>query len=72
MSSQQINLLAKRFKKVIFLFDNEKMAQDRAKKYGEQLSALGVEVEIFNPEFEHDPGDYTSKEELVVRRELCL
>jgi hypothetical protein len=72
MSSQQINLLAKRYKKVIFLFDNEKMAQDRAKKYGEQLSALGVEVEIFNPEFEHDPGDYTKEEEKIVRQELGL
>ena len=71
-SQEQINLLAKRYKKVIFLFDNEKQAQDRAKKYGEQLSALGVEVEIFNPEFEHDPGDYILDEELAVRRELCL
>ena len=71
-SPKQINLLAKRYKKVIFLFDNEKHAQDRAKKYGEQLSALGVEVEIFNPEFEHDPGDYILDEELAVRRELCL
>jgi DNA primase len=71
-SQEQINLLAKRYKKVIFLFDNEKQAQDRARKYGEQLSALGVEVEIFNPEFEHDPGDYTKEEELAVRRELCL
>jgi DNA primase len=72
MSDQQINLLSKRFKKVIFLFDNEKQAQDRAKKYGEQLSALGVEVEIFNPEFEHDPGDYTRDEENIVRKELRL
>jgi DNA primase len=71
-SQEQINLLAKRYKKVIFLFDNEKQAQDRAKKYGGQLSALGVEVEIFNPEFEHDPGDYTLEEESAVRRELCL
>jgi DNA primase len=72
MSNQQINLLTKRYKKVVFIFDNEKQAQYRAKKYGEQLSALGVEVEIFNPEFEHDPGDYTKEEELAVRRELCL
>jgi hypothetical protein len=64
--------LAKRYKKVIFLFDNEKQAQDRAKKYGSELSSLGVEVEIFNPEFEHDPGDYTLEEESAVRRELCL
>jgi hypothetical protein len=71
-SQEQINLLAKRFKKVIFLFDNEKMAQDRARKYGEQLSALGVEVEIFNPEFEHDPGDYTLEEEQFCRHELEL
>jgi DNA primase len=72
MSDQQINLLSKRFKKVIFLFDNEREAQLRAKKYGEQLSALGVEVEIFNPEFEHDPGDYTKDEEIVVKQELGL
>jgi hypothetical protein len=72
MSNQQINLLSKRFKKVIFLFDNEKPAQLRAKKYGEQLSALGAEVEIFNPEFEHDPGDYTKDEENFCRKELGL
>jgi len=72
MSPEQINLIATRYKKVIFLFDNEKQAQDRARKYGEQLSALGVEVEIFNPEFEHDPGDYTKEEEKIVRRELLL
>jgi hypothetical protein len=72
MSGEQINLLVKRYKKVIFLFDNEKQAQDRAKKYGEQLSALGMEVEIFNPEFEHDPGDYTKEEEKIVRQELLL
>jgi DNA primase len=72
ITPEQINLLSKRFKKVIFLFDNEKMAQDRARKYGEQLSALGVEVEIFNPEFEHDPGDYTKDEENIVRKELNI
>jgi DNA primase len=71
-SQEQINLLSKRFKKVIFLFDNENPAQLRAKKYGEQLSALGVEVEIFNPEFEHDPGDYTKDEENFCRKELNL
>jgi hypothetical protein len=72
MSNQQINLLAKRYKKVIFLFDNENEAQLRAKKYGEQLSALGVEVEIFNPEFVNDPGDYNEEEEKIVRQELEL
>jgi DNA primase len=72
MSIQQINLLAKRYKKVIFLFDNEKQAQSRARKYGSELSSLGVEVEIFNPEFEHDPGDYTKEEELFCRKELNL
>jgi DNA primase len=71
-SQKQINLLAKRYKKVIFLFDNEKQAQQRAKKYGSELSALGVEVEIFNPEFEHDPGDYTKEEEKIVKQELSL
>ena len=72
MSNEQLTLLASRFKKVIFLFDNEKPAQDRAREYAEQLSALGIETEIFNPEFEHDPGDYDSEEELIVRKELQL
>jgi hypothetical protein len=72
MSEDQIILLAKRFNKVIFLFDNEKEAQSRAKKYGERLVGLGVEAEIFNPEFVHDPGDYNLEEEKFVRRELCL
>jgi DNA primase len=72
MSDQQIHLLSNRFKKVIFLFDNEREAQLRAKKYGEQLSALGVEVEIFNPEFEHDPGDYTEIETKQVKEWLGL
>lgn len=71
-SEEQILLLATRFKKVIFLFDNEEQAQQRAKKYGERLAGLGVEVEIFNPEFEHDPGDYTEEEEMEVRHELSL
>jgi DNA primase len=72
MSEEQIILLANRFKKIILLFDNEKPAQDRAKKYGERLAGLGVEVEIFNSEFEHDPGDYTEKEKLFCRKELGL
>jgi len=72
MPEEQIILLANRFKKVIFLFDNENEAQLRAKKYGERLAGLGIEVEIFNPEFEHDPGDYNASEEAEVRRELCL
>lgn len=72
MSEQQISLLASRYKKVIFLFDNEKQAQERAKKYGQRLAGLGVEVEIFNPEFVNDPGDYSLKEENFVRGELQL
>jgi hypothetical protein len=72
MSEDQIILLANRFKKVILLFDNEREAQDRAKKYGQRLAGLGVEVEIFNPEFEHDPGDYNLEEENIVRVELGL
>jgi hypothetical protein len=71
-SEQQIILLAERYKKVIFLFDNEKPAQDRAKKYGERLAGLGIEVEIFNPEFEHDPGDYTEIETKQVKEWLKL
>ncbi|MDD5651583.1 MAG: toprim domain-containing protein [Candidatus Nanoarchaeia archaeon] len=72
MTEEQINLLAYRYKKIIFLFDNEKDAQKRAKKYGELLVSLGKEVEIFNPEFKHDPGDYTKEEKKIVRKELGL
>ncbi len=72
MSEEQIVLLANRFKKVIILFDNEREAQERAKKYGQRLAGLGIDVEIFNPEFEHDPGDYSIEEEVEVRKELGL
>lgn len=72
MSSKQLILLKNSFKKVIFLFDNEKEAQDRAIIYGERLIGLGIEVEICNPEFKHDPGSYTIEEENRVRKELCL
>lgn len=72
MSDKQINLLAKRYTKVVFLFDNEKEAQERANKYGNQLVSLGVEVEIFNPEYKHDPGAYTEIETNKVKEELGL
>lgn len=72
MKEQQIKLLKERFKKAIFLYDNEKEAQDRAIKYGERLSVLGMKVEVYNPGFQHDPGAYTEKEENIVKKELNL
>lgn len=72
MTEEQLIFLSKQFKKVILLFDNEKEAQDRAIQYGERLIGLGMEVEIFNPEFKHDPGAYTIEEENRVREELGL
>ncbi len=57
ISDQQINLLAKRYKKVFIVFDPEIEAQKRALQYGERLNMLGIDIEILDTEFLSDPGD---------------
>lgn len=46
LTESQVSLLAERFEKVFILFDNEPEAQEKARKFGLQLSSIGIEVEI--------------------------
>jgi hypothetical protein len=66
LSPPQIRLLSK-YKKIIFLFDNEELAQAKAKKYAYLLSSMGIEVVIANTETAKDPGELSPKEEAKVR-----
>lgn len=46
LTEGQVSLLAEKFEKVFILFDNEPEAQEKARKFGMQLSSIGMEVEI--------------------------
>lgn len=46
LTEGQVSLLAEKFEKVFILFDNEPEAQEKARKFGLQLSSIGIEVEI--------------------------
>lgn len=72
MTTAQIELLSTRFNKVIFFFDPEIEAQKRAEKFGSLLAGLGIDVDIFDSELEHDPGSLTEEEIALVKRELKL
>lgn len=56
VTTSQVNLLAKRFKKCYIMFDGEELAIKRAEKLGALLSARNVEVEILVLD-KGDPGE---------------
>ena len=75
LKQSQISMIQKRFDKVFIMFDNESEAQDKAKKYGLQLSSIGVEVEIvdaYSDFNKNDGGELDETEVRVIRRELGL
>ena len=75
LKQSQISMIQKRFDKVFIMFDNEPEAQDKAKKYGLQLSSIGVEVEIvdaYSDFNKNDGGELDETEVRVIRRELGL
>lgn len=72
MTEAQLGLLAQRFTEVVFLFDPELEAQERARRQGERLAALGVSVEVVDTELDHDPGDMTPEEAQRIKREVGL
>jgi len=68
----QIRLLT-RFDRVVFMFDPEIEAQARARKYAEQLAALGGrDIEVVNPETVGDPGSWTPEQAEKIKKELGL
>ena len=73
ITQEQIGVIADRFKKVFILFDNEIDAQKKARKYGLELSSLGVDVEVVNAyeDFgKNDMGDCTPEEIQMIKSEL--
>lgn len=75
LTEGQINLLANRFRKIFILFDNELPAQKKARKFGLQLSAIGLDVEVVNA-FEdfgkNDMGECSKKEIEIIKKELQI
>lgn len=66
LTEGQVSLLAERFEKVFILFDNEPEAQEKARKFGLQLSSIGLEVEIVDAfgDFEKNDMGECSREEI--------
>ena len=75
LTQSQISIISQRFKKVFILFDNEKEAQLKARKFGLQIASIGVEVEIVDAygDFNKNDGGELNKEEVdKIRKELGL
>jgi hypothetical protein len=71
ISLAQINLLARRFRKVFFLYDGEDTAQDKARKAALTLQGMGVATEIIRLD-SGDPGELNEDDALHLKRELNL
>lgn len=73
LTEGQVSLLAERFEKVFILFDNEPEAQEKARKFGLQLSSIGIEVEVVNFYEDFNVNDMAdcSKEQIAkIKKEL--
>jgi hypothetical protein len=73
LTESQINLLASRFRKIFILFDNEPEAQKKARKFGLQLSSIGIEIEVVNAyeDFgKNDMGECNREEIEIIKKEL--
>lgn len=73
LTQTQIGIIADRFKKVFILFDNEIQAQKTARKFGVQLSAVGVDVEIVDAYSDFgvkDGAELTNEQVKIIRKEL--
>jgi len=75
LTESQINLLASRFRKIFILFDNEPEAQKKARKFGLQLSSIGIDIEVVNAyeDFgKNDMGECSREEIEKIKNELNL
>lgn len=75
LTERQVGLLADRFNKIFILFDNEPEAQKKARKFGLQLSSIGMEVEVVNfyEDFgKNDMGECSPEEIKIIKKELNL
>ena len=75
LTQSQISVIKERFDKVFIMFDNEKEAQIKARKFGMQITSMGVDVEIvdaYSDFNKNDGGELNEQEVSVIRKELGL
>lgn len=73
LTQTQIKEISQRYEKVFIMFDNELEAQEKAKKFGMQISAMGVDVEIvdaYSDFGKNDGGELNDEEVKIIRKEL--
>lgn len=73
LTQSQISTIKQRFEKVFVMFDNEKEAQSKARKFGLQIASIGVEVEIvdaYSDFNKNDGGELNAEEVAIIRKEL--
>ena len=73
MTEGQLKVIVDRYEKVFMMFDNEPEAQEKARKYGLQLSSMGLSVEIvdFYSDFGvNDLGDCSDEQVNIIKKEL--
>lgn len=69
MTEAQCRMLAT-YKRVVFVFDPDPVAQGRAKKYAERVAALGAMVSVLDLQMDKDPGELNEEEVKDVRNML--
>src|SRR5574344_394702 len=75
ITQAQISLLKGRFKKVFMLFDNEPLAQEKARKYGLQIASIGIDVEVVDVYSDfgvNDGADCDYEQVDIIRKELGI
>lgn len=70
-TATQTRLLASRLKRCVVCFDNEPIAQQKARELGSELAFQGVEVEVLNVGGT-DPGALTREEAEYIKKELNI
>lgn len=72
VTEHQIRLLGK-FRRVLFAFDSENTAQEKATRAAREVASLGVKAEVVDLELgNRDAGDLETSEIGPIRRELGL
>lgn len=69
MTPPQIKLLS-RYDEIFFLFDPERDAQEKARRYASQLSSMGKSTEVIRTIDDRDPADLSPAEAVILRKRL--
>ena len=73
--SQLRQVINKHYERIFIMFDNEPLAQEKAKKFGLQLASMGANVEVvdaYSDFNKNDGGELNIDEVNYIRRELGL